>query len=317
MGKAGRKRIDDEVKAMIISLLRGGELTNAEIAEKCEVSERSVNNVKKEWLNCGDSQAIQESGVALSRYSKTELKYIKKIEAEQALFEDDEEGWVYHVTKKYVQQQSTSMWWSGIAYPESVNEDWIDRIRFHGLEFAISPLHDKDVWEHDSPEVIDNETGEVLRERGSRYQVGDRKKEHWHFIIKFPKKLGFRDVNDLIRPITMGPYLQKCYTLKGAYEYFIHLNHPNRYQYDKVEIQKYNNFVIEPTRVDQMLMLQDILETIRNEEIDSMLKLSLRYSSTPEYLFAIKASSYMITKVLDDVWRIHHPDHVKKIQIVK
>ena len=69
MGKAGRKRIDDEVKAMIISLLRGGELTNAEIAEKCEVSERSVNNVKKEWLNCGDSQAIQESGVALSRYS--------------------------------------------------------------------------------------------------------------------------------------------------------------------------------------------------------------------------------------------------------
>ena len=312
---AGRRPINEEVKARAKELLEVGEFTNQEIADMCGISERSVRTIKKEMPDIAD-QASRESAAVFARYNKSEIKYIRKLAAEQALFEDEEEGWVYHVTKGYAQRQATSMWWGGIAYPESVSGAWIDRLRLIGCEIAISPLHDKDVWEHDSPAVIDEETGEILAEKGIKYQVGDRKKAHWHFILKFPQRIGFREVNKLIRPITMGPYLQKCYTLKGAYEYFVHLNHPNRYQYDKSEIQTYNGFVIEPTRADQMYILQDILRTIRAEEIDSLLQLTVRFDTVPEYLFTIRTSCYMIGKLIDDIWRQHNPDYAKKVQIV-
>jgi hypothetical protein len=37
----------------------------------------------------------------------------------------------------------------------------------------VGVLHDKDIYTHDSPEVIDEETGKILEEKGSRYKSGD------------------------------------------------------------------------------------------------------------------------------------------------
>lgn len=312
---AGRKPISEEIKAQVMDLLQKGEFTIPDIADECGISVRSVKTIKKEMPD--GIQASQETVAALSRYTKTELKYIRKIEAEQALFEDEEEGWTYHITKAQSKKLSASVWWIGIAYPESVVEHWVEKLRNIGAELAISPLHDKDVWSHDSPARIDEDTGEVIEELGSRYRAGERKKAHWHFILKFPRKVGFRDVNNLIRPITCGPYLQKCYALKGAYEYFIHLNHPERYQYDKSEIQKYNNFIVEPTRSDMMYMLQDILETIRNNEFDTLTAVVDFYIEMPECLYAIKNGAYMVQKLIDENWRKHNPNYARKVMLVE
>lgn len=311
----GRKPMSKEQRSAVISLITGGDYRLEDVADQCGVSLRTVKTIKKE-IPVSQLQASQESERTFARYTKSELKYIKKIKAEQDLFEDVEEGWIYHVTAEFAKKQGASRWWMGIAYPESVDENWIEKLRFIGIEIAISPLHDKDVWGHDSPPETDPETGEVIGEAGTRYKQGDKKKEHWHFVLKFPVASGFREVNEQIREITHGPYLQKCRSLKGAYEYFVHLNHPEKYQYDKDEIQKYNNFVIEPTKSDQIYMLQDILREIRTNEFDTMTAVTAFYDLLPEYLLVVSNKAYVIGKLLDENWRKHNPDHAKRVQIV-
>lgn len=307
------KKISEEQRILIIELIGAG-WTREQIAEKCGVSVRTVSSIKN-GMTAEQVQSSREQK-ALFKYTSLEDKYISKIEKEQALFEDPEEGWVYHITKEQLATQGSSRWWMGIAYPESAENDWIDRLRMLGCELAISPLHDKDLWNHDSPPILDEESGEILIPEGDKYKIGDRKKSHWHFILKFDNAISFREINNLIRPITKGPYLQKCRSPKQAYEYFIHLNNPEKYQYEKDEIQEFNKFRIEPNRVEVMYMLQDIFREIREAEIDSMLELTRIYANEPEYLLIIATKAYPIGRLLDENWRKHNPGYAKKVEIV-
>ena len=52
--------------------------------------------------------------------------------------------------------------WAFVVYPESAPSDWIEQLQLSGAQFAISPLHDKDL----------NATGEP-------------KKAHWHVIVVY------------------------------------------------------------------------------------------------------------------------------------
>ena len=58
--------------------------------------------------------------------------------------------------------------WAMVVYPESAPENWIDIINETHLQFAISPLHNKDT----------NPDGEI-------------KKSHWHVILSWdgPQRL--------------------------------------------------------------------------------------------------------------------------------
>lgn len=282
--------------------------TQKEVADELKISEKTVSRVKKALVESNSELAHVLTENKYNRFvRKSEEKFNKKIGLEKKLFEDKEEGWTFHMTAEEFKAQKSSKWWSGIVYPESADENWLERLTQLQCEISVSPLHDKDFWNHDSPAVMDDD-GVIIEDKGSRYKAGDRKKAHWHFIIKFDKMMTFEEVNRLIREITNGPYLQKCYSLKGMYEYFIHLNNPEKYQYDKSEIQSFNGFIIETTNADRIVMVDEVGRVIDENGFDNMMELRRYYDGQYEYINVISLKSFYFEKLLQTNYRIHFPE---------
>ena len=249
--------------------------------------------------------------------TKREEGLAKKILAEVALFEDDEEGWSFHLTAHDDRIRQQGLWWSFIIYQDSVPDNYLERLKATGMQIALSPWHDKDSWNHDSPEMVNAETGEIIP-RGARYKTGDHKKTHRHGICKTDKKCSWREMNALLQNILHCPYIQKCRSLKGAFEYFLHLNNPDKYQgYFKDEIIKLNGFVIEPTKYEQGILYDEIIALVIEREYTTWTEVCKQYHGQPEYMLLLSSRPSIITEVLKDNWRKANPDgRVQRVQLV-
>lgn len=293
-----------------------------DIAEEVGCSVRTINNYKKNTpkqiynqdLDSGDSSLTLDYSAVLT---KMEESFTKKLEAHLSLYEDEVEGWCYHLAKSDYRWKTSGTWWSFIVYPESAPQNWIELLRATGLRLAISPLHDKDKWDHDSPEMVDAATGEKIP-KGTRYKAGDKKKPHWHCIGVSDKRMSYKEANALIRKCTHGPYIQKCRSLRNAYNYFLHLNHPNKYQgYDKDEIKKYNEFHLEPTKYEVGQMQEEIIRQIMEHQICEMYDLMKHFLGQTEYLAIITAKPGIFTSLVNSIWKKKHPEgKVQRVKIV-
>ena len=311
------KKTNDNQKEEVIRLLLEGN-TQEEVAETMGITSRTVRNIKKELTETNPELAQNLTENKYNRYvQKSEAKYLKKIEKEKELFEDIEEGWVYHLTAEEIRHRESSKWWCFIVYPESAAKNWKEKLRLLGCEIAISPLHDKDLWTHDSPEILDEETGEVIEEKGSRYKCGDRKKSHYHCIIKFDKTISYKEANKIIRAITNGPYLQKCMSLKGQYEYFTHMNNPEKYQYEKSEIERYNGFIIEATQTDRIIMIDEIGRVIEEKGFLDLGEVRKHYEGQYEYINVIALKGYYFEKLTQVNFRRKYPEgRIQQVRLV-
>ena len=249
--------------------------------------------------------------------TKREEGLAKKILAEVALFEDDEEGWSFHLTAHDDRIRQQGLWWSFIIYQDSVPDNYLERLKATGMQIALSPWHDKDSWNHDSPEMVNAETGEIIP-RGARYKTGDHKKTHRHGICKTDKKCSWREMNALLQNILHCPYIQKCRSLKGAFEYFLHLNSPEKYQgYFKDEIIRINGFVIEPTKMEQGVLYDEIVQVVIGYGYTTWTEVCKQYHGQPEYMLLLSSRPSIITEVLKDNWRKANPDgRVQRVQLV-
>lgn len=285
-----------------------------QISEELGVSKSTVQKYKKQMPQL--VQDFEEDENVEEKLTKAEQKFAKKIEKERYLYEDEIEGWTYHITKQDARLKTSGLWWSGIVYPESAPPDWIEKLKATGMRIAISPLHDKDTWSHDSPKVV-CANGEII-EAGARYKAGDRKKEHYHFIGISDQRMSYQDANNLIRNITHGPYIQKCRSLKNAYDYFLHINAPEKYQgYIKEDIQRLNNFHIEPNKYEKGIMQDEILQTIKAKNFTNMDEVVEYYLGQPEYIALLAAKPALVTSYVNSLWKKANPQgriqHVKII----
>lgn len=98
--------------------------------------------------------------------------------------------------------------WASVGYPESLPTNWIEILQDTGLQIAISPLHDKDL----------DPTGEL-------------KKSHYHIIFNYDGPTTFNHVKELCDSLNMTIPI-KLESLKGMYRYHIHIDNPDKYQYD-------------------------------------------------------------------------------------
>lgn len=311
------KKTNDNQKEEVIRLLLEGN-TQEEVSELTGLGVRTVRNIKKELTETNPELAQTLTENKYNRYiQKSEAKYYEKIEKEKELFEDIEEGWVYHLTAEELRHRESSKWWSFIVYPESATPRWKDSLRLLGCELAISPLHDKDLWTHDSPEVVDEETGEIIEEKGSRYKCGEKKKPHWHCIIKFEKTIKYKEANEIVRAYTNGPYLQKCMSLKGQYEYFTHMNNPEKYQYEKDEIERYNGFIIEATQADRIVIIDEIGREIEKKGFLDLGQVRKHYEGQYEYINVISLKAYYFEKLTQVNFRRKYPEgRTQNVRIV-
>lgn len=90
--------------------------------------------------------------------------------------------------------------------------DWLDILRLSGLQFAISPLHDRDV----------NADGSI-------------KKPHYHCISVYGSPTTYNNVKTLTDSLN-APGPQPLEQVRGYYRYFTHADNPEKAQYSSSDI---------------------------------------------------------------------------------
>lgn len=305
--------ISEEKKNLIYKRLLQGVSVRA-IAEEVQVSERTVQRYKKsapmqtvdeEQVRIGDTSVRVNYTTFLN---KKEAAYTEKIKKELLLYDDEEEGWVFHLTKGDFRVRQSGCWWSAIVYPDSAPPNWVEALKAQGFRIAISPLHDKDTWSHDSKEFINSETGELIPQ-GALYKMGDRKKAHWHVIIVVDKRCGYLEMNEILQKITHCPYIQKCRSLRNAYDYFLHINAPEKYQgYDKSEIQTYNGFHVEPTKYECNILTIEMVKMIQEQDITEWCDCVEYFSADPEFSLILSTRSAYFTSYVKSRYYKKHPN---------
>lgn len=136
--------------------------------------------------------------------------------------------------------------WTFIVYPESAPDNWISILDDLRTPWVCSPLHDKDV----------NPDGEL-------------KKAHWHVAFFFSSKKSEKQITEYADSVS-GAKPQKIENAKGMIRYFIHLDNPEKYQYDRndmtvhygADISKY----LSNTGGDKLKMLAEMQEWIDEVE---------------------------------------------------
>lgn len=137
--------------------------------------------------------------------------------------------------------------WAFVLYPESAPSNWRELLQLTGLECVISPLHDKDV----NPD-------------------GTPKKPHYHIIICYQGPTSYNVVKTLCDSLNC-PIPQYLESVKGYYRYLTHMDNPEKYQYNKDDIQTLNGFnilnYVEITKAEAAEYKRKIQTLIREQDM--------------------------------------------------
>lgn len=113
--------------------------------------------------------------------------------------------------------------WCCIVYPESLPNDWRDRMDRQLVPWIESPMHDLDLY--DERFDYDNDP------------VGDRKKEHFHLMIMFDT---VKDENQLLNAFDFLniKHFQRVNSTKGYYRYMFHdpVLYPDKHPYSQDDV---------------------------------------------------------------------------------
>lgn len=116
----------------------------------------------------------------------------------------------------------TGRTWAFVIYPESMPENYEEIIQETGLPLAMSPLHDKDL----DP-------------------TGEPKKPHYHCIVYYENATTLKNVKENVCDKLNGTIPLKLESMRGMYRYHIHIDNPDKYQYDDRDRKFYNGFDID------------------------------------------------------------------------
>ena len=138
--------------------------------------------------------------------------------------------------------------WAFVMYPESMPDNWREIIQETGLPMAISPLHDKDI----NPD-------------------GEEKKAHYHVICYYENATTYNNVKTNICDRLNATIPQKIESMRGMYRYHIHIDNPEKYQYDDRDRQFFNGFDIDManklTRNEILKLLIEIYQFCKDNDI--------------------------------------------------
>lgn len=99
--------------------------------------------------------------------------------------------------------------WTFCVYPDSAPDNWQELLINHHVPGVISPLHEFDI----NPD-------------------GTPKKAHWHVLLQFDGKKSYDQVKKIADELN-GCFPIQVDSIRGMTRYFIHIDNPDKYQYDK------------------------------------------------------------------------------------
>lgn len=161
-------------------------------------------------------------------------------------------NWAFFVYPTKEQLEALGSNYDGSDGYGTVPNDWKQRLQLSGLQYAISPLHDKDLLEDGS---------------------GKTKKPHYHVIVVYGSPTTYNNVKSLTDSLN-SPIPQALEQVKGYYRYLTHKDNPEKCQYDDKEIVTGGGFNI-----------ADFIELSKSEvsEIKFKLQSLIREQDVTEY----------------------------------
>lgn len=136
--------------------------------------------------------------------------------------------------------------WAFLVYPESLPSNWEDIITETGLPMAFSPLHDKDV----NPN-------------------GEEKKPHYHVICYYENPTTNRAVKEYVTDKLNGTIPIKLESMVGMYRYHLHLDNPEKYQYDDRDRRFFNGFDVHKVSALTYTEISKILRQVQQFIIEN------------------------------------------------
>lgn len=136
--------------------------------------------------------------------------------------------------------------WAFVVYLESLPKNYEEIIINTGLPMVFSPLHDKDI----------NPTGES-------------KKAHYHVICYYENTTTFKNVKENVTDLLNGTIPIKLESMVGMYRYHLHLDNPEKYQYDDRFRVFYNGFDVNKVDALSYTEVGKILMNIQKFIIDN------------------------------------------------
>lgn len=176
--------------------------------------------------------------------------------------------------------------WSFLVYCDSAPDNWKSIVDSWHLPVAISPVHNKDVYDVESED----------------HKVGELKKPHYHCVLSFGTKTSFSNVCEFLKPLGC-PIPVVCKNVSAMIRYFIHRDNPDKAQYSKDSILSFGGFDVESPFTlkpsDYSRILREIYDIMRNSEIDEYSELfDCVMSINPEYCIVLARYAIPIDKYL-------------------
>lgn len=133
-----------------------------------------------------------------------------------------------------------------ILYPESIPEDWEERLTKLGVPMSISPLHDLDVTERKFENMTEEE--QLIIESGEKIY----KKAHYHVLYIARNPVTVESVRKKIKRALGNESVSHIEIVDSVEYYFKYLTHEssdaikkNKHKYDKKDLIFINDFDID------------------------------------------------------------------------
>jgi len=177
------------------------------------------------------------------------------VTAESPLIQSNPKVLKHTQPKKTSHTDNRSRIWTFVLYPDSAKKEWQDDLVTN--QWICSPLHDKD-----------------------KNPDGSKKKSHWHVYLSFPGKKSFSQVSELTKKIG-GTIPQPVANSIGMIRYFLHLDNPEKVQYDKkglishgLDVNKYLG--MDKDYEDTMCEIEDYIDSKKITEYNELVRVSRR-----------------------------------------
>lgn len=179
--------------------------------------------------------------------------------------------------------------WACIVYPESVPEDWIERLKTAHIETLVSPLHDSDLL-----------------------PTGKPKKAHYHVLALFPNPVPAASAARYFSLIDVTAPPEMIKNARGYARYLIHLDDHDKHRYSEEGVQEiaganWKAIALDPAEVTDMV-LDEIEKWIDESGCVSYVGLC-RYarSERPDWKHTIRRNTLHIVGLMKSmVWEEHN-----------
>lgn len=189
-----------------------------------------VNRKDKEKKMCwhlllNNQMSIREIAAKLG-VSKNSVQKWKK-ELQEKIGEVDPSELIDDVTEKEEEvivatKDKRVRNWTFCIYPDSAPENWRNILDNLHIPIAVSPLHDSDVNGDDT-----------------------EKKPHWHVILAYDSKKSYAQVMEDVKVLNGTKRIQPVRNMRSMVRYLVHLDNPEKAQYNISEIQCFGGFDVE------------------------------------------------------------------------